>query len=78
LDRGGEILCLREDIGRHNAIDMSTAHAFLRGSMRDLLIDGPAGLGGGDQTVRQLGIPWSFPSPYHHLAVDGAQAAGIT
>lgn len=48
FDAGGEVLCVREDIGRHNAVDKAIGHALLKGdlplSRHVLVVSGRASL----------------------------------
>lgn len=81
LVRGGEILAIREDIGRHNAIDMLGGYALLQGlDCRESLILRTGRVSAEIvQKVLRLGVPLvvslSVPTT---LAVELAEEGGIT
>jgi FdhD protein len=81
LVRGGEILVVREDIGRHNTIDMLGGYALLHAmDCRDAFIIRTGRVSAEIvQKVRRLGVPLvvslSVPTT---LAVEMAQLAGVT
>ena len=78
----GELLCLREDIGRHNAVDKVIGHFVLRGEAplhdRILVVSGRAGF-----ELVQKALMASIPAMVSvgaasSVAVDMATAAGMT
>ncbi|MCX5838328.1 MAG: formate dehydrogenase accessory sulfurtransferase FdhD [Deltaproteobacteria bacterium] len=81
LARNGEILVVREDIGRHNTIDMLGGYALLHGvDCRDAVIFRTGRVSSEIvHKIWRLGVPWvcslSVPTTQ---AVEIARAAGIT
>jgi len=78
----GELLCVREDIGRHNAVDKVIGHFVLRGEMplrdRILVVSGRAGF-----ELVQKALMASIPAMVSvgaasSVAVDMATGAGMT
>jgi FdhD protein len=78
---GGELLCVREDIGRHNAVDKAIGHFVLRGEapLRDriLVVSGRAGF-----ELVQKALMASIPAMVSvgaasSVAVDMATGAGM-
>ena len=78
----GELLCVREDIGRHNAVDKVVGHFVLRGEAplrnRILVVSGRAGFEL-VQKALMAGIPAMVSvGAASSVAVDMAAAAGMT
>ena len=78
----GELLCVREDIGRHNAVDKVIGHFVLQGGVplraRILVVSGRAGF-----ELVQKALAASIPAMVSvgaasSVAVDMATAAGMT
>ena len=78
----GELLCVREDIGRHNAVDKVVGHFVLQGGVplrdRILVVSGRAGF-----ELVQKALAASIPAMVSvgaasSVAVDMATAAGMT
>ena len=78
----GDLLCVREDIGRHNAVDKVIGHFVLRGEMplrdRILVVSGRAGF-----ELVQKALMAAIPAMVSvgaasSVAVDMATAAGMT
>ena len=78
----GELLCVREDIGRHNAVDKAIGHFVLRGGLplrdRILVVSGRAGF-----ELVQKALMAAVPAMVSvgaasSVAVDMAAAAGMT
>ena len=77
----GELLCVREDIGRHNAVDKAIGHFVLRGALplrdRILVVSGRAGF-----ELVQKALMAAIPAMVSvgaasSVAVDMAAAAGM-
>ena len=78
----GELLCVREDIGRHNAVDKAVGHFVLQGGLplrdRILVVSGRAGF-----ELVQKALMAAVPAMVSvgaasSVAVDMAAAAGMT
>ncbi len=78
----GALLCVREDIGRHNAVDKAIGHFVLRGALplrdRILVVSGRAGF-----ELVQKALMAAVPAMVSvgaasSVAVDMAAAAGMT